>query len=191
MRTIRQNVFETNSSSEHTLVLSPVENGKSLQKEIKAIKKHLSENIKDGMYVIDPDRIWNLDFGEFKTFEDKFLFVFVLLLLSGECSKKLMTQRMWENECFTISKANKVFPETNKDFVKKICKWMEDMSGVECRGIKIGDRFNASGKKLKRCHWDINHQSLYDAQSEENLGLKEDIFTVVTTIGMTISYEFC
>ncbi len=191
MRTIRQNVFETNSSSEHTLVLSPVENGKSLQKEIKAIKKHLLENIKDGMYVIDPDRIWNLNFGEFKTFEDKFLFVFVLLLLSGECGKKLMTKRMWENECFTISKANKIFPETNKDFVKKICKWMEDMSGVECRGIKIGDRLNTSGKIMKQCHWDVNHQSLYDAQSEENLGLKEDIFTVITTIGMTISYEFC
>lgn len=191
MITIRKNVFETNSSSEHTLVLSPINDEKEFKREYDMIKLHLAHNIKDGFYVIDPDKIDGLTYGRFTEFEDKFLFVFVLLLISGRCGQKLMTERMWENNYFTISKANSVFTQCHKQFVKKICKWMEDVSGIECKGIKIDNYSHQREKNVTKCFWDINHQSLYEAGEEDNCGLKEDVFTVITTIGMSIVYEFC
>lgn len=68
---------------------------------------------------------------------------------------------------------------------------MEDVSGIECKGIKIDNYSHQREKNVTKCFWDINHQSLYEAGEEDNCGLKEDVFTVITTIGMSIVYEFC
>lgn len=191
MITIRKNVFETNSSSEHTLVLSPVENATDLDEETAHTKRHLRLNIKNGAYVVDPDRIVSLDFGEFITFEDKFIFVLVLMLLSKTCGKRLMTASMWERDEFSIKKANKIFNVVHKSFVKKFCKWANEMSGKECDRIEIGNYSEHLEKEIKKCGFNLNHQALYTANDEENYGLKADPLTVITTFGMNILYEFC
>jgi len=191
MITIRKNVFETNSSSEHTLSLSPVEDVRSLNEESDLTIDHLRRNIKNGEYIIQPDRIYNLDFGLFTSFADKFTFVFVLMLLSKKCGDRLMTPRMWENDQFTISKANRIFNQTHKAFVKKLCAWMTDLSGKECHAIKIGTWSDVFEKNVKRCAFNINHQAMYAANEEKDYGLKIDPFIAITTFGMNIVYEFC
>ena len=189
MKTIRQNVFETNSSSTHSVVLRPArlidlvdrrrKNGKP---KLFTYYDKISYCPKKKMLVLE--RMPNFQFGVYETFYDKLNYVVYLLLYSH--SEDLIDKWDYDDVHFSVAKGNKVLNEHFSDFVKRIAEHASKKFGVDVQTIGFLPEPGTGGRI---CRFNFDHDVLSESH-EENLGIHHDLYDLITTDGLAIKYEF-
>jgi len=186
MKTIRTNVFETNSSSTHSVVLRPIN-----MEMIRAAKNGVAvfgtfpfcENKK--MLVLDKKP--GFEFGVYTTFYEKLNYVVCLLLskYDNELHRRDKND-WWDNDSFDLSKANKILNTHYKDFCDKIAKYVSRRYEIDCETIGY---LASAGKGGRTGSFNFDHEVLCDV-GEPDLHLKMDLVELITTEGLAILYEF-
>lgn len=191
---IRSNVFETNSSAEHTVCLNPfwrqTENAmyKDLMARIKwtaaDIKKHI--NKKTGVYEIP--RNLEFEYGKYEDFTEKLNYIIFLCVMRHRDMLVMRKNDGWgDEEGFTSTSANKVLKNEYSDFIQKLVKHINDVYGLYCTDIQ----FKAAEKGEGRyCTGELNHQITFYTD-ERFFGLDFDPYDIITTDGLEIDYQFC
>lgn len=189
MRTIRKNVFETNSSSTHSVVLRPAHLIDPIDRHRKNGKPQLftyydsfSYCPKKKMLVLE--RMPDFHFGVIESFYDKLNYVVYLLLYRH--SSELIDKWEWDDIHFTVTKANMVLNEHYSDFVKRIAEHASKKFGVDVQTIGF---LSEPGRGGRKCSFGLDHEVLSDSQ-EEDLGIHHDLYDLITTDGLAILYEF-
>ena len=205
MRTIRRNVFETNSSSEHSLCIdtnfsdSQLRGSKYFKDRIaaekSAVKEHFDKNT--GKYVLS--RFPGLHFGKQDTFERKIHYVLYLLVVSGPHANErnpdhhlLEYRNNYEDDSFTGESANVILHTYYKDLVDRLAKYISDTFGVKCTDVA----FPTSSKKQVYCNDELDHQVRWDSDfvqgedGEVRFG-GMTLFDIITTENVCIDYQFC
>ena len=185
MRTIRANIFETNSSSTHSVVLRPID-----MDMIKAAKNGrftfgafpFCEEKK--MLVLDKEP--GFEFGIYEGFYEKLNYV-VCLLLYRHYDELFSKKRSWDDDNkFTTAKGNLILNTYYKDFIEQIAKYASGRYKIDCKTIGYLPK---PGKGGRMCTFHFDHEVLNDTD-ENNLHLREDLVRIVTTEGLAIKYEF-
>lgn len=191
MRTIRKNVFETNSSSTHSVVLRPNVlfdpcSRKRGKKDLLSCYENVPYCPEKKMLVLK--RETDFSFGTYYTFYEKLNYIVYLLLYRH--AEELFTDKKdwdWSDMRFSVERGNAILDEHYHDFVKRIAEFASKRYDIDCETIGFVPERGKGGDK---CFFTFDHEVLYDSH-EEDLGIHYDPFDLITTDGLAIHYEFC
>ena len=196
MRVIRQNMFETNSSSEHSLgiaswkpidILSRISSDYG-QHDREDIKRYVNKETK----TFEIPKIPDLDYGKILDFSNKLIYVFYLLVIGNHGSMLNWGGADYNGDGFTATSANKILSKYYKKFINRITKFIRDEYGIDCTDIK----FKMNKKDRRNCYSGLDHGVLYDCGFDDNngdpIGLHGmSLFDILTNDGLYFDYQFC
>lgn len=191
---IRSCVFETNSSAEHTVSLNPLRKNsvEDIVEEIKFTTKVTKNDIMSRMNketnVYEIPRNMDIEFGRIETFVEKLEYLLFLCVMR-HYSELDKVENSWSDvEGFTAESANEVLKANFSELIKKLSEYITNVYGIECKDIKFREKRKRGDRRY--CTGEVNHQIMFDTD-KENFGLDVDPFTIITTEGMFIDYQFC
>ncbi len=185
MKTVRSNIFETNSSSTHSVVLRPID--PTIVDAVKKGRCTLGEFPfckEKKMLVLDKDP--RFEFGVYQTFYKKLNYVVCLLLYRHSNELYPDNKDYWDDSSFNLSNANKILDRHYKEFCNQIAEYVSKRYNIDCK--KIG-YLSSLGKGGRTGNFNFDHEVLSDT-SEDDLHLGVDLFKVITTEGLAIYYDF-
>lgn len=203
MKIIRHNIFETNSSSTHSIVIRPINmdiaiDPNDIRRTLTACAADTSNpnvvEVSDafgsilfckGKKMLVLDRDPGFEFGVYATFYEKLNYI-VCLLLHKHGNELYTHRQMWDDTSFNISKANRILNKYHKDFCDKIAQYVSMRYKIDCTSIGYLLR---SGKGGRKGNFHFDHEVLNSAD-DDNFSLREPVFKVITTEGLAIKYEF-
>lgn len=175
MRTIRKSVFETNSSSTHSLTMWPVNDMEDYQKKAYFHGLHVS----DGAIELPHDL--DIEFGNMVTFVEKLKYIVAIMIKSNSFELGMD----WDG-AFDCRKANRLIQEKYPEFVKKVTEYVQNVTGKPCNRISF---FTKNSKDYMRSV-DLDHGVLEMSEDDNNFGLDMDPADIVIIDGIQICYEF-
>lgn len=181
MKIIRNSVFETNSSSTHSLSIYPIDNPFDLSDETQYDSLDGLKVVNDA--IVLPKNL-DIEYGYMSTFREKLNYIVAILIRMNMD----IVGVDGEYDTFDCYKANAMLLEKYPDFVKKITDYVSDVTGKPCNRISFVMK---NGKSNHKGSITIDHGVLECADCDKDtFGLKFDLADIVITDGIWIYYEF-
>ena len=115
MLRIRENIFETNSSSAHSIVLRQKYNENSVEKNLKAFNEIVSKN--NNTYVLDKEGQYSCNFRYIHTWREKLKYAIIFYHIHHDNNEKIIN--IDENDEYVLSKLKEVSNIESISYVDK------------------------------------------------------------------------
>ena len=115
MLRIRENIFETNSSSAHSIVLRQKYNGNSVEKNLKVFNEIISKN--NNTYVLDKEGQYSCNFRYIHTWREKLKYAILFYHIHHDENERIIN--IDENDEYVLSKLKEVSNIESISYVDK------------------------------------------------------------------------
>ena len=115
MLRIRENIFETNSSSAHSIVLRQKYNGNSVEKNLKVFNEIVSKN--NNTYVLDKEGQYSCNFRYIHTWREKLKYAILFYHIHHDENERIIN--IDENDEYVLSKLKEVSNIESISYVDK------------------------------------------------------------------------
>ena len=115
MLRIRENIFETNSSSAHSIVLRQKYNGNSVEKNLKVFNEIVSKN--NNTYVLDKECQYSCNFRYIHTWREKLKYAILFYHIHHDENERIIN--IDENDEYVLSKLKEVSNIESISYVDK------------------------------------------------------------------------
>ena len=115
MLRIRENIFETNSSSAHSIVLRQKYNGNSVEKNLKVFNEIISKN--NNTYVLDKEGQYSCNFRYIHTWREKLKYAILFYHIHHDENERIIN--IDENDEYVLSKLKEVSNIKSISYVDK------------------------------------------------------------------------